>query len=233
MKVTAVESWSLNKSEYGREKWRETSEHHENLALVFFENAGKWSLRLRRLSSSLSAVELESVERVSSSTDITVGSSFRGFFNLACRSAMSSEFSEKDVFERNVGLAFSSKLMLVSWLNERTIPPLSRSRTTGFITSSTPSPTMNCTVSGGVSFPFSLDDESGGSDDSFHVTSVPVNKISTATLQKQSRRFCSKIPDWFFNEQLWYRKKSLLEENLKIFSVQFHFEQDFSFVLCR
>ncbi|KAK1128769.1 hypothetical protein K0M31_019918 [Melipona bicolor] len=45
--------------------------------------------------------------------------------------------------------------------------------------SSSPSPTVKCTtlLSGGVSFPVSLLDESGGTDDSFHVklSSVPVD----------------------------------------------------------
>jgi len=55
-----------------------TSGHHVILVL-FFLKAGKCSFLRLRLSSSLSAVELESVESVSSSTDIIVGNSLNNF----------------------------------------------------------------------------------------------------------------------------------------------------------
>jgi len=58
-----------------------TSGHHVTLAL-FFLKAGKCNFLRLRLSSSLSAVELESVESVSSSIDITIGNSRSGFLTL-------------------------------------------------------------------------------------------------------------------------------------------------------
>lgn len=150
--------------------------HHVSLVL-FFLKPGKCSFLRRLLSSSLSAVEFESVDRVSSSTDTTVDNSrttrVRLFFSLESR-----ELSDNDVFDRAIELLASSYILVASWLNDLVITVLSLVNGRGGIGGTTSSsPTVNWT-SGGVSLPVSLLDESGGADDSFHarLSSIPASK---------------------------------------------------------
>lgn len=128
----------------------------------------------------MSAVELESVDCVSSSTDMTVGSS-RKLFWIFLSEESKSELSESEVFENDDILFLVSSLVEIfaSWLNERAIDDLSQINDaldddSGVESSS---PNVKCT-SGGVSFPVSLLDESGGKDDSFQpiFSKPPENK---------------------------------------------------------